>query len=61
VNTLTEIESTLERIISRVQPGRYTGGEINQVLKDWNSVNSQVALVFPDLMIWACPTWAWRS
>jgi radical SAM family uncharacterized protein len=31
------------------KPGRYTGGELNQIVKDWDSVQSQVALVFPDL------------
>ncbi len=31
------------------KPGRYTGGEINQVVKDWTQVPTHVALVFPDL------------
>jgi len=50
VFTPQEIESRLERILPGVQkPARYTGGEINQVLKDWESVRSRVALIFPDL------------
>ncbi len=50
VFTPQEIESRLERILPGVQkPARYTGGEINQVLKDWDSVRSHVALIFPDL------------
>jgi len=45
-----EIQSRLERILQRVQkPGRYVGGELNQVVKDWDSVNTRVALAFPDI------------
>ena len=34
--TPTTIESALERILPRVtKPGRYTGGELNQVVKEW--------------------------
>ncbi len=44
------IERTLRRILPRVQkPGRYTGGELNQVVKDWDQVDARVALVFPDI------------
>lgn len=40
----------LERILPTVEkPGRYVGGELNQVLKDWNSVKTHVALAFPDI------------
>ena len=31
------------------KPGRYVGGELNQVKKDWDSVDTHVALVFPDI------------
>ena len=31
------------------KPGRYVGGEYNQVVKDWTSVQTHVALVFPDI------------
>ncbi|MHB8818429.1 MAG: B12-binding domain-containing radical SAM protein, partial [Bellilinea sp.] len=44
------LERQLERILPTVQkPGRYVGGELNQVLKDWNSVETRVALAFPDI------------
>ena len=46
----TTIESALERILPRVtKPGRYTGGELNQVVKEWDSVGYKVAMAFPDL------------
>jgi radical SAM family uncharacterized protein len=41
---------SLERILLRVQkPGRYVGGELNQVVKPWDAVDTRVALVFPDI------------
>jgi radical SAM family uncharacterized protein len=44
------IEAQLEKILPAVQkPGRYTGGELNQVVKEWASINTHVALVFPDI------------
>jgi radical SAM family uncharacterized protein len=50
VKTPGEIERFLERTLIKVQkPARYTGGEINQVIKGWQSVRTHVALVFPDL------------
>lgn len=40
----------IERILPTVQkPGRYTGGELNQVVKNWDEVQTRLALVFPDL------------
>jgi radical SAM family uncharacterized protein len=48
--TPQQIEQTLERILPRVaKPGRYTGGELNQVVKDWNEVGYRVAMAFPDI------------
>ncbi len=48
--TPTQVEAFLERTLLRVQkPGRYCGGELNQVVKDWGGVPLHVALVFPDL------------
>ncbi|MFN2128745.1 MAG: TIGR03960 family B12-binding radical SAM protein, partial [Anaerolineales bacterium] len=45
-----KISETVESILPRVQkPGRYTGGELNQVRKDWDCTSSHVALVFPDI------------
>jgi hypothetical protein len=50
VNKAEQIQSRLERILPGVQkPGRYTGGELNQVVKDWHSVQTTIALVFPDI------------
>jgi radical SAM family uncharacterized protein len=49
-HTPQEIQTTLERILPRVKrPGRYTGGELNQVVKDWDAVQTKIALVFPDI------------
>ena len=46
----TQIQARLERVLPTVQkPGRYTGGELNQVVKDWETTPVRVALVFPDL------------
>ena len=45
-----QIETALERILPRVlKPGRYTGGELNQVVKPWDGVGYRVAMAFPDL------------
>lgn len=45
-----EIEKLLDKILPFVQkPGRYVGGEYNRIKKDWKSVESHVALVFPDI------------
>lgn len=44
------IEIKLQSILPKVQkPGRYTGGELNQVIKDWNTITTKIALIFPDL------------
>lgn len=48
--TPQEIEAALRRILPTVQkPGRYTGGELNQTVKDWDSCKVHVALAFPDI------------
>ncbi|HZJ21964.1 MAG TPA: TIGR03960 family B12-binding radical SAM protein, partial [Anaerolineales bacterium] len=48
--TPEQIELRLDKILLRVQkPGRYVGGELNSVQKDWDSVQTKVALVFPDI------------
>ena len=45
-----QIETALEHILPRVvKPGRYTGGELNQVVKEWDEVGYRVAMAFPDL------------
>ncbi len=44
------LETWLELNLPTVQkPGRYTGNELNQVRKNWGSVQAHVALAFPDL------------
>ena len=48
--TFNEIQERLDRILPTVQkPGRYTGGELNEIIKDWGSIKTHVALVFPDI------------
>lgn len=43
-------ERRLEQILPTVsKPGRYTGGEWNSVVKDWQTTPTKVALAFPDL------------
>jgi len=50
VHTPELILRTLNGILPTVQkPGRYTGGEFNQVVKDWTTTPTRVALVFPDI------------
>ncbi len=45
-----QIETELDRILPRVaKPGRYTGGELNQVVKNWDEVGYKVAMAFPDI------------
>ncbi len=40
----------LEKLLARVQkPGRYTGGELNEVRKEWDRTRTRVALAFPDI------------
>jgi radical SAM family uncharacterized protein len=48
--TPTTISAALERILPRVRkPGRYTGGEYNQIQKSWEAIDFRVALAFPDI------------
>ena len=48
--TPTEIERTLNRILPRVaKPGRYTGGEYNQIVKNWDETEFKVCTAFPDI------------
>ena len=45
-----QIEVKLGKILLNVQkPGRYVGGELNIVVKDWGKIQTKVALVFPDI------------
>jgi radical SAM family uncharacterized protein len=50
MKTSYEIEQILERVLLTVtKPGRYTGGEYNQIVKDWQQIATKVALAFPDV------------
>ncbi|HZD10635.1 MAG TPA: B12-binding domain-containing radical SAM protein, partial [Candidatus Binatia bacterium] len=50
MQTPQEIDRALERMLPRVRkPGRYTGGEYNQIVKSWGDVDFRVALAFPDI------------
>jgi len=45
-----DIERALPPILLGVQkPGRYTGGELNQIVKDWSAIPTRIALAFPDV------------
>jgi len=49
VNSET-ISRILPRILPHVEkPSRYTGGELNQSVKDWDSTPVRIALLFPDI------------
>ncbi len=44
------IDAVLDRVLLTVEkPGRYTGGEHNQVVQDWDAATIRVALAFPDI------------
>jgi radical SAM family uncharacterized protein len=48
--TPREIDVVLDRVLLTVEkPGRYTGGEHNQVVNDWEAASIRVALAFPDI------------
>jgi radical SAM family uncharacterized protein len=50
VLTPSEIQAKLERILLKVEkPGRYVGGEFNQVVKNWDEMETHVALIFPEI------------
>lgn len=45
-----QITSHLNHILPTVRvPGRYTGGELNEVVKDWGQTKVHTALFFPEL------------
>lgn len=44
------IERALDRILPQVEkPARYTGGEFNSVVKDWDATPFRAVLAFPDI------------
>jgi radical SAM family uncharacterized protein/radical SAM-linked protein len=42
-------ETLLSMLAGVEKPARYLGGEVNEVRKDWDSVDLRVALAFPDM------------
>ncbi len=45
-----QIETRLDHILLKVQKtGRYVDGELNSVIKDWDSVAIRTVLIFPDI------------
>jgi len=47
-----QITRALDRVLHKVQqPARYTGGELNSIVKDWTDthIQSKIALAFPDI------------
>ena len=49
--------SLYESLIPRVaRPARYTGGELNSIVKDWDAHAFASASPTP-----TCTTWAWRT
>lgn len=52
LNTPRQIIRALDRVLHKVEkPARYTGGELNSIVKDWNdpAIKTKVALAFPDI------------
>jgi radical SAM family uncharacterized protein len=50
VLTPPEIDKKLERILPDVQkPARYIGGELNQIVKNWDEIATHLVFVFPDI------------
>jgi radical SAM family uncharacterized protein len=48
--TPEQIDNKLDRVLLKVQkPGRYVGGELNSTHKDWDTIQTRVAFVFPDI------------
>ena len=50
MNLNKSLSNQLERILPLVEkPGRYVGGEFNSIVKNWQEVDTKIALVFPDI------------
>ena len=52
LDTPRQITQILNKVLPRVSvPARYTGGELNSIVKDWSAtqIRSRVALAFPDI------------
>ncbi len=47
---ITHLNKKLAKILPKVEmPGRYTGGEFNQIVKNWEDIDVRVALLFPEI------------
>lgn len=50
MNLNITLSEQLERILPLVEkPGRYVGGEYNSIVKNWDQIETKIALVFPDI------------
>jgi radical SAM family uncharacterized protein len=52
LTTPKEITRALDRVLHHVtKPARYTGGELNTIVKDWRdpAIHAKIALAFPDI------------
>src|SRR5687768_806999 len=52
LQTPKQITRALDRVLHKVkQPARYTGGELNSIVKDWSdpAIRGKIALAFPDI------------
>src|SRR5688500_19310656 len=51
LQTPKQITRALDRVLHKVsQPARYTGGELNSIIKDWSDprTRTKIALAFPE-------------
>ena len=47
---IKQLNHKLAKVLPTVEmPGRYTGGELNQISKDWQNVDVRTALLFPEI------------
>ena len=47
---ITQLNKKLAKILPKVEmPGRYTGGEFNQITKNWEDIDVRVSLLFPEI------------
>ena len=50
VTSKQDLWRKIERILPTVtKPGRYVGGELNQIVKSWDEIQTHFVLVFPDI------------
>ncbi|KAA3644696.1 MAG: TIGR03960 family B12-binding radical SAM protein [Chloroflexi bacterium] len=49
-DNLSEVQRAIAGALPRVQkPARYTGGELNQTVKNWDEIQTKVCIAFPDI------------